>query len=286
MHKIALIGGKSIHKYTVADQLWKLLSEVSGINFEFTIIPLSSKDELNSFYAAYRKDVDFVGFNVALPWKNSMARLVGSEKRIINTVYKNRGSIVGDNTDPMGVERGFKTVSALLQNSKVLILGAGGGGVATANYLINRGALVHIYDIEHKKNIHKIIQQCESMEQVMERRYDLIINATPLGKYYFGSVIDSFSTPIDAEILKVISHNQTIVQEMNYMPIKTLLLQIADTLGLRTVPGMYMLVFQAIESLSRYFNVTLPPNKTKLIVEAMNTRIAAVESDILSISNK
>lgn len=285
MYKLALVGGQTIRMYTVADKLWELLSEASGIGFEFSIIPLASEAELKDFYAAYRNDNNFVGFNVALPWKMNMAQLVGSEGPV-NTIYKRQGSILGFNTDPLGIERGFGGMAVLPANPSVLILGAGGGGIATAGHLSQKGAMVHIYDIEHKELSREEARQCESIDQVARQRYDLVINATPLGKYYFDTAINSFTAPIDLEILKTITHGQTIVQEMNYMPKKTLLLQMADMLGLHAVSGVGMLVFQAVESLNRYFDVALAENQVKSVIEAMNAHITSIESGILSLSNK
>jgi shikimate 5-dehydrogenase len=81
MYKLALIGGAEVARYTVADKLWELLAAESGIDFQFEILPLANKAALREFWDRYRADPDFVGFNVALPWKASIANLPGINER-------------------------------------------------------------------------------------------------------------------------------------------------------------------------------------------------------------
>lgn len=107
------------------------------------------------------------------------------------------------------------------------------------------------------------------IRNIDEYKYDLIINATPLGKYYFDRVINGFSSPLSLKILENISKPNTILQEMNYFPIETSFLEMGRYMGFKTISGVLMLVFQAIESYKRYFGEELTESTINIIIEKM-----------------
>jgi shikimate 5-dehydrogenase len=276
MNKLALVGGSEIAKYTVADIMWKHIADVSGVDFSFEIIALATEQETSKFYESYIGDESFIGFNVALPWKQQFGKYVAGEESgnppsIINTVYKRSHTVHGLNTDPIGIARGLSGYS--LQGKNVLILGAGGGGQSTAHHLTRElGATVYMHDI---------VDNSAAFAEVQAQKYDLIINATPLGKFYFDQPIEAFSSPVDIVTLKKISHHDTIMQEMNYFPLRTFFLQLGEVLGLRTVSGEQMLVYQALESFRHYFAKEIKSQQAQAVIERMQKHIQEQESAIL-----
>lgn len=285
MNKLALIGGKEIKKYTVADVLWKIISKYTKVDFFFEIISISNEKSLEKFYRGFKANNNFIGFNIALPWKNKMAKILGSIDTI-NTVYKYNNNVFGINTDVIGVCKSLNYLIGPKNFSKVLILGAGGAGLATANYFSKyTKSQIYIYDILPISKVPGSIIQLKSLDELERNQYDLIINATPLGKYY-NSKIEMFSSPIDLNILRKITTDNTVLQDMNYLPEKTLFLQLGDLLNLKTVSGVFMLVFQALDSFKKYFGFEVKKEQADKIILEMIKCVHKKERQIISLKLK
>jgi shikimate dehydrogenase len=133
-----------------------------------------------------------------------------------------------------------------------LILGAGGAGLASAKYLSKKfESEVYIFDI-CKDVIDNHPVTLNNYKEISQMEFDIIVNATPVGKFYFTNRPEAFCSPIDYRILKKITHKESILQEMNYFPDETLFLQMGNSLNLKTIPGVEMLLIQALESLKCY----------------------------------
>jgi shikimate 5-dehydrogenase len=295
MIKLALIGDPEVQHYVVADRLWELISVLIDKKFKFTLIPLATPDDVIAAFQAFQKDSSFVGFNIAAPWKDVLADRVNKLEEIIglpiiNTVYKDKsGSIIGANTDPLAAQSALEAETNLYKCESVLVIGANGAGQSIAHHLChNLRKTTYLYDpsVECKSNQESKGVNCLlSLSDVTDRKYDLIINATPLGRYYFDQHIKAFTSPLDLETLDKVSHKNTIVQETNYLPSSTLLLQMARHLDLRVIGGDLMLVFGAVESLRRYFGITLDENTVRMLVEEIGEYIAEREVAILEQGN-
>lgn len=289
--KLGLIGGKDIKKYTIADILWKIINKYSDIKFQFEVISIENEDSLVEFFKDFKLTSNFLGFNVALPWKNTVLNYLDSFEssnknfQLVNTVFKEDSKIDACNTDIFGIEKAHKS-NYFRKELKILILGAGGAGFAVNEYLVSKykNIKIFMYDISPKfKVINKRSIYLKNYKQIKKNKYDLIINATPLGKFNLNEQIKEFASPIDFQILKDISHNKTILQEMNYLPEKTLFLQMGEILNLKIIPGYYMLTIQALESLKKYF----PKQKIKLeltnkILLEVSKKVNQIESEIYS----
>lgn len=289
MIKLALIGDPAIQHYAVADRLWELISVLIDKKFKFEIIPAASSKEVQEVFEAFRKDHSFIGLTIVEPWKEVLTDKVDElEKRIdlpiISTVYKNsRGDIIGANTDPLAAQSALEAGGNLYKCKSVLVIGDKGTGRSIARHLYdNLDKQTYLYDPTMPcASADKGIVCLSSLSDVALRQYDLIVNATPLGRYYFDKHIQAFTSPLDLETLSHISHKQTIVQETNYLPGTTLLLQMARHLELQVVTGDLMLVFEAVESLRRYFNITLDENTVHMLVDEIGAYIAEREIAIL-----
>jgi len=293
MYKVGLIGGFDIRRYTVADKLWALISEYTDINFNFEIFPLHDKLKLDHFfYNTYLKDENFIGFNVALPWKSEISARVDKnliqeslyDISISNTVFKRDNLIFGTNTDILGVYRSFSSVNIPNHGGKktVLILGSGGAGYPTAIFLSRLPAFkIYIYDNNVFHEDKYSITRHNSLKDLKKIKYDLIINATPLGKLYLDSPVQEFASPLDLFILKEIIYDNTILQEMNYFPYNTFFLQLGNCLGLETIHGLDMLIHQALGSFSYYFNTEFPSNQFNSLKNKMMEILEKMEIDLL-----
>lgn len=289
MIKLALIGDAAVQHYAVADRLWELISVLVDKRFKFHVMPLASSDEVLAAYEMFRKDRSFAGFNIATPWQEALAERVDTLENAadppnINTIYRDAsGVVIGANTEPLAAQLALEAKGNLYKCKTVLVIGANGSGLPIAHHLYhNLDKTTYLYDPSAGRTpAQKDIIYLSSLYEVAGRTYDLIINATPLGRYYFDKRVEAFTSPLDLETLHRISHQGTIVQETNYLPSTTLLLQMARHLELPVVTGDLMLVFEAVESLRRYFGITLDENTVRMLVDEIGVYIAERETAIL-----
>ncbi len=289
MIKLAVLGNPTLKHYAVADRLWELISVFTDKKIVCNIVSVTSEAEALEFFEHFKKDHSLVGVRVDEPWEgvffdkvDHIDKLV--DTTVINNMYKNaKGEIVGVNTDPLCAQMALEAGGNLYKCKTVLVIGSKGTGEPIARHMHdNLDKETYIYDptMEQASTEHGITHLA-SLNDVAVRKYDLIINATPLGRYYFDRHIEAFTSPLDLETLARISHDQTIVQETNYLPATTLLLQMARHLKLRVVTGDLMLVYRAVESLRRYFNITLDDNTMHMLLDEVGAYIAERELAIL-----
>lgn len=283
--KFALVGGENLKKYTIADFLWNKISSISGLEFDFEIVELDTVKDACSYYREFLEIDDLRGFNVARPWKNFFLTLIpeaNSNFLLINTVFKSGRKILVNNTDILGIEKSLSTVINL-NRQKILILGCGGAGSATAQYLYEKyKAKVYYFDIDQSIKHPSGCVQLFTYNDIKNDIYDIIINATTVGKYYFDTPPKVFSTPLDWNILKSITKKGTILQEMNYLPYKTLFLQIGEALNLSTIGGSEMLVRQALESFTNYTGIILSEVNTNKLIKDVNHYLSDKSKELIS----
>ena len=90
-------------------------------------------------------------------------------------------------------------------------------------------------------------------------KYSIIVNATPIGMR--GFAMDE--TPLELNVVNT-AKPDTVVYDIVYNPIKTVLLQYAEKCGLRTVEGLDMLIYQAEKAINIWTGMS-PDIKTMKI---------------------
>lgn len=174
------------------------------------------------------------------------------------------------NTDIIGVEKSLRK-RVKLQGKRILIMGGGGAGYPAAIYLLEKyKCKVFIFDIQPVK-IRKEIIILSDYKSLASLRYDVIINASPVGKYFLDSPPLSFASPLNVDIFSKIIKSDSIVLEMNYFPYMTELLKIGSTHHIDTIPGTEMLTYQALASLYYYTGKELSENEIKKLIKRINT---------------
>lgn len=289
MIKLGFFGDPTIQHYAVADRLWELISVLIDKKFKFKIISLGTSDEVIAAFEAFKKDRSFIGFSVAVPWKDLLVGRVDKLEEVIDlptidTVYKNSsGLIIGANTKPLAAQLALETKINLYKCKSALVIGEKGAGLSMAYHLShNLNKKTYLYDpLARSTSKEKDIVYLSSLSDLAKQQYDLIINTSPLGRYFFDKQIEAFTSPLDLETLKQVSHEDTVVQETSHLPSTTLLLQMAQHLNLRVVNGDLMFVFEALENLKRYFGITLDENTVHMLVDEIDTHIIEREAVIL-----
>jgi shikimate dehydrogenase len=211
----------------------------------------------------------FAGINVTHPCKQAViafltevsedARQVGA----VNTVVFRDAKRLGFNTDWIGFFNSFKRGLPDAAMDRVVQLGAGGAGAATAYALLRLGSqCITLIDSDEAKSnalmerMNSIFGEgrvcCSSnLEQALVGA-DGIVHATPIGMYGHPGMA------IPAELLR----SQFWLAEIVYFPRDTELLKHARAAGCRTLDGAGMAVYQAAAAFQHFFNS--PPDVERM----------------------
>ena len=198
------------------------------------------------------------GLAVTMPHKVAIMDFIDSIDQTaetigaINTVVNQNGSLVGYNTDWLGILRPLERASPL-EGKKVAILGAGGAAQAAIFACQYAKASVTIFNrtIETAEALAQRFQ-C-SAQSISDANtlpdFDIIINTTSLGMSDTKE-----QSPIPREALR--PHH--IVFETIYAPSVTTLLKDAQVVGAKFIPGSEMFLEQGIAQFELHTGVTAP----------------------------
>lgn len=201
-----------------------------------------------------------LGCNITVPFKEQAyhladeltprAQLAGA----VNTLKKlENGTLLGDNTDGIGLVRDLKNAQVSLTGQTIVLLGAGGAARGAIEQLLNErpkhlliaNRTLHKADalVELTQHLgHITAHQYDSLDQPV----DLIINATSA----------SLSNELPALNPALIKAKHTICYDMMYHKDLTIFCQWAQQQGAaKTIDGLGMLVEQAAESFYLWRNV-------------------------------
>lgn len=198
------------------------------------------------------------GANVTVPFKEQAFELCAEvslrakKAGAVNTlVVDEDGQLFGDNTDGIGLVRDLQNKQVPLENSRILLLGAGGAArgvilpllaekpaqLVLSNRTIEKAdALVEIFKSDSLTTT--------PMAQLGQHQFDVIINATSAG-------LSGHVPQLPVECLTA----QTICYDMVYLKGITPFNQWAQDNGVKTTyDGLGMLVEQAAESFTIWRN--------------------------------
>lgn len=212
----------------------------------------SSTDHLVATLESVQQE-GFAGVNITHPFKQRVIPLLDrlSEEAAaigaVNTIVFEHGRRIGYNTDSSGFAEGFRRQLGGADVGRVVQVGAGGAGAATAMAMVNLGCRELVIvdtdagraaDLVGRLPLHGAagVARVASSDVAAEIAGAAgIINATPLGmEGYPGS-------PVDLDLLRP----ELWVADVVYFPLETELLRAARAVGCRTAHGGDMAVFQA-----------------------------------------
>jgi shikimate dehydrogenase len=196
----------------------------------------------------------FAGLNITHPCKGAVLEYVtqlsddARKLGAVNTIVFDEGARVGCNTDWWGFRESLSRGCADVSLRRVVQLGAGGAGAATAYAALQLGVVrLDIVDVVHSR----AEALAERMNALFPRRafacadlaralanVDGLIHATPTG------MASQPGLPLDASLID----RRFWVAEVVYFPLETELLRVARHRGCRTIDGSGMAVWQAVEA--------------------------------------
>jgi len=218
--------------------------------FDFAVLKMDESDLAAQLAAA--EAAGYAGLNVTYPYKQAIIALLdelsveAAHIGAVNTVKFAAGRRVGHNTDVVGFAESMRTGLPNASLERVLQLGAGGGGAATAHALLELGArslLVCDRDADRAATLVRRLQGGSSAQRAVAiddplaviGTVDGVVNATPMG------MAANPQAPIDTAKLS----SRQWVADIVYFPIETELLRAARAAGCATLDGSRMAVYQA-----------------------------------------
>lgn len=223
-----------------------------GITLHYELFDLAEGDHGASADLAATLDsvqrAGFTGVNITHPFKQRVMALldhVSDEANAIgavNTVVFGTEGRIGYNTDSSGFAEGFERQLGGADIGRVVQIGAGGAGAATAMAMVNLGCReLIIVDSQDDRAENLASRLPGSIARVAGglatelAAASGLINATPIGMEGYPGA------PIDTTLLR----GDLWVADVVYFPLETQLLRAARALGCRTAHGGDMAVFQA-----------------------------------------
>ena len=189
------------------------------------------------------------GLNVTVPHKvdiiahldevDAQAARIGA----VNTVVNEDGTLIGHNTDVIGVRRTFEHHGVDPRGRKALVLGAGGASRSVLHYLTEQGAEVDVTNRTMGK-AEALVRRFPGSSAVgrrvaEEKQYDIVVNCTPMGMKGF---------PQEMSVSPHVLREGQFVMDTVYNPPVTPLLAEASRKNAVAVNGKDMLIFQALAS--------------------------------------
>lgn len=257
MKKACVIGWPIKHSRSpLIHNYWIKQHNIDGVYERHAVKP----EDLSQFIRNLGS-YGFVGCNVTIPHKESALISVDEfDDRVaktgsLNTIYLRDQKICATSTDGDGFLNNVRAHAPTLQfrGKKIFMIGAGGSARAICERLLHES--VHSISILNRtparilelQNIFgsRIEAVPENQLEIQLKQSDVLINTTSQG------MIGQPDLHINLGQLP----KHAVVADIVYIPLKTNLILQAETLGLITVPGLGMLLHQAVEGFNRWFGI-------------------------------
>ncbi|MBQ2752862.1 MAG: shikimate dehydrogenase [Firmicutes bacterium] len=246
-----LFGNPVEHSFSPV--LQNTVAKTAGINSVYTAVKVDDIGE--AVKGAYAMGIK--GINVTVPYKQEVMKyLCGIDKTAqaigaVNTLKYTDKGYYGYNTDMFGLRLSLKTRGIYLKNKTVVILGAGGAAKAAVALSLSEGA----------KTTYIINRTVEKAEAIKENALKYFEGEIICGDY---DILDS----IDREIIMIqttsvgmgegvwespiknteIFKKTRVLMDIVYNPLKTKIMDDAESYGLVPINGLDMLIYQGMAS--------------------------------------
>jgi len=266
LNKFAGIIGYPL-SHTLSPSMHNFIYQKLGIDVEYKKWDVSPNNL--KFHIEKINNENFIGANITVPYKEKIVPLLDEIRNeakftgAVNTIVKNNNKLIGYNTDVYGIEQTFNIKLKNDEIKNAVIFGAGGAAKAALFVLSQRGLnnltivnrtqanaikmINKFNNLNCEQNIITFTEKSEIKSACL--RADLIINTTILGMK--GSGYEDIS-PIDSTFID----SNSVIFDMVYNPIKTLLIKIALERNATIIEGLNMLVYQAIKSIELWTGIS------------------------------
>lgn len=255
-----------------AKNLHELLGEIYGLDVTYQPMDLVGRPELVSIADELERcrAEGFKGVNVTHPYKKDAFACVTTLPDFprgltsVNTVLFNPEGMAADNTDYSGCCRAFRSQFGVdFQPGRVLMLGAGGVGVAIGYALQTLGAeelVIHDTNNELAEGLVRqmsggrlSVRLADSALIAEMERADGLINATPVGMFQYPG------NPFPVAGLG----RQKWAFDAVYTPENTKFLHECRQLGIQTLSGFYLFLYQGLDAFARFAGIVAVANEVE-----------------------
>ena len=239
--RIAAVIGDPV-RHSLSPRLHNAGFAALGLDWFYVACPVAKGQAAQAIEAMRTLGIE--GLSVTMPHKKSVAVAVddlsptAAKLGAVNCVRRDGDRLVGENTDGIGFVDSLRSQLQMDPDGlTIVIVGAGGAARSIALAMAEHGAQVGIFNrtATSAEEVVEIVGAASSVVQEEAiRDADIIVNATPLG-------MSNDSLPFDPSLL---SKGQSLI-DLIYEPEKTALLVEAESLGVKTLNGVGMLLHQA-----------------------------------------
>ncbi|MBN2311474.1 MAG: shikimate dehydrogenase [Candidatus Hydrogenedentes bacterium] len=247
----AVIGNPVEH--SLSPVMHNAAFEATGLNYVYVAFRV---ENVGACITGMRALPSFRGMSVTIPHKiavmehldaiEPMARHVGC----VNTVTNDNGTLSGSITDGLGTLRAFSEAGVDFTGRSVLFIGTGGAARAVSFAMAERTDAARITllgrtpahvaaladDLRAKTAMSIESGPLNALEGAMAA-HDIVIQGTPVGMHP-----NSDASPVP----KALFRPEQIAFDMVYRPHRTRFLREAEEAGCQTIPGIEMLINQAV----------------------------------------
>jgi shikimate dehydrogenase len=222
------------------------------------------------------------GWNVSMPNKTKILPLLDELSPAaqfagaVNTVVNEDGKLIGHITDGTGYVRGLKENGVDIKGKKMTLMGAGGAATAIAiQSAIDGASEIHIFnrddefydravknadiinneikDINCKATVNRL-EDAELLKATIASS-DILTNATGVGM----KPLEGQSLIPDPSWLRP----ELIVSDVVYIPRKTKLLEMAESVGCKAINGLGMMLWQGAKAFEIWTGQEMPVEYVK-----------------------
>lgn len=276
----AVIGNPVEH--SLSPPIHNAAFEAAGLNYVYVAFRV---EDVAACLAGMRAFDGFRGMSVTIPHKlavmrhldeiDPMAVKVGS----VNTITHEGHRLVGSTTDGPGTLRAFQEAEVSLAGKRIVFVGSGGAVRAVAFAMADLAGAAHITILGRTATrVEGLVGDLRArtgasvaggslandLTEAMAS-HDIVIQGTPLGM--FPHAVDETAIP------KMLLRPEHVVFDMVYRPFKTRLLREAEAVGCATIPGLEMLLNQAVLQFETWTGVAAPRDVMRAaLVRALERR--------------
>ncbi len=251
MKKFCVIGNPIDHSLSPKlHNFWFKKNKIEAIYEKKLLV----EKEIPNLIDSLRKS-EINGVNVTVPFKNSVIPYLddlsseAKKTNSVNTICKERGKLIGHNTDIAGFELALRYINYDVRKKKALIIGAGGVSPSIIFALKNMGC-ESIYLTN--RTFSKAEKLKETFSDITIQKwgeipeFDIVINATSVGLNN-----ENFNFDLNK------NSNNKFFYDVIYNPSETNFLKNAKFNGHKTENGRMMFIYQAHQSFALW-NKVLP----------------------------
>jgi len=231
---------------------WLVRHNIDGAYLAFPVEPGKVETAIRGLAAA-----GLIGVNVTIPHKlevvalcdeiTDFARHVGA----VNSLSFSHNKILGDNTDGFGFISNLRAHQIDPSAGPALVLGAGGAARAVVASLQDAGVSVTVAN--------RTRSRAEVLCREFDRAHVLDWNRVPERLCEFSLMVNTTAAGMQGGAALNISLEgaspQLSVADIVYVPRETSLIRDAAARGLRTAPGLGMLLHQGRRSFAGWFGI-------------------------------